>query len=1197
MISEPWQIHLFGGLRARQGERVVARFRTQKTGALLAFLAFHLGRSHPREVLIELLWPDTAPESGRHNLSLALSSLRSQFEPPGVPSGTVIVADRLSVELNPAAVATDVGAFEQALRRAAQERDENRRADLLAQAADRYAGTLLPGYYEDWIAVEQERLALRFQEAVHQLIVLRERGGAGGASDEDTQSLVAYARRALEADPLREEAHQDLIRLLLGAGQGPAALRQWREMERVLDEEMAEEPGGASRQLLREIEAQLSARPTPAQSRAASPVPRPVASPTEDPLPSGTVTFLLTDIEGSTARWEHVGEAFRQALERHHALLRDAFRRHGGREVKETGDGFLVAFPAASDALACAAAAQRALGDEPWPEWLGGGLSVRAAVHSGDVRRDASGEDYHGPALHRASRILAAAHGGQVLVSEATAALVRRDLEAGVRLTDLGLYRLRGVESPERLFQLDYPGAARTEYPPLAAERAHTGSLPLQFTRFFGREKEIARVGEILRDGQTRLLTLTGPGGTGKTRLAVEAAAHLLDSFEGAVWFAPLADLDDPNRLADALLDALSLPRSAEADPAEQVVAALSAQASLLVLDNFEQLVEGGGAEAVQNLLARVPTLTCLVTSRQLLGLPGEREFVVAPLPTPGGANGGPERLGAYESVRLFVDRAQAVKPDFQVTNGNAPALAELCDRLEGIPLAIELAAARAQVLTPAQMLEQLANRFEFLVSRRRGVVERQRTLRAAVDWSFRLLAPELQRFFAALSVFRGGWTAEAAEAVTGEPLALDHLAQLRECSLVLTEDTGPQMRFRLLESLREYAGGRLASEERARAERRHADFFLALAEEGAPKLTGPEQQTWLQRLHADHDNLRAALANTRDEEALLRWAGALWRFWSIRGHVTEGRRALIDILTRVPDSHPALGRATLRAAALDGAGALAHDQGDYPAAAALHDAGTALWRDLGDERGLATSLNNRGNVALDQGDFDEAARCYDEALALYRAAGDVVGAAKVSTNLGALAFDQGDWDRAAALLEESVVIKREMGNVYGLAISLDLLGSVEKGRGHLDRAAGRYEEALALRRALDHKQGIGMSLANLGSVRALQGDASAADATLQESLTLFEELADQRGIAECLLVVAQVAAAQGRHEQAALLLGAAAALRETLGMSLTAAEQIAEEGCREAVRVQLGVNRFDQAVAQGREMTREQAILLARDA
>jgi predicted ATPase len=360
-------------------------------------------------------------------------------------------------------------------------------------------------------------------------------------------------------------------------------------------------------------------------------------------------------------------------------------------------------------------------------------------------------------------------------------------------------------------------------------------------------------------------VTLTGPGGTGKTRLALQVAERLTQPFAGAVWFAGLADIADPNLIADAILTGLRVPRSPQREPLDQAVEALTKQPSLLVLDNFEHLVEGGTA-TVQALLSGVPNLTVLVTSRQLLGLSGEREFALKPLPTPGGADT-PERLSAFDSVRLFIDRAQASRPDFQITNANAPAVAELCDRLEGIPLALELAAARAQVLTPTQMLAQLAHRFDFLSSRKRDVTDRQRTLKGAIDWSYRLLAPELQRFFARLSVFRGGWTVEAAEAVCEEPLALDYLAQLRECSLLLTEEEGGQeICFRLMDSLRDYARERLEEQDNAQGGtwQRHAEHFLGHAREHLPRFRTPEEGASLRALHMHSGNLHEAMAWAR---------------------------------------------------------------------------------------------------------------------------------------------------------------------------------------------------------------------------------------------------------------------------------------------------------------------------------------------
>jgi predicted ATPase/DNA-binding SARP family transcriptional activator len=1209
-MNGPWRITLFGGLCIQQDERVITRFKSQKVGALLAYLAYHLRQIHSREVLIDLFWPDSALEAGRNSLSVALSTLRHQLEPPGTPANAVIRADRFSVGLNPAAVMTDVAEFEKAAHMAAKAASATERMQLLVQAVALYPGRLLPGYYEEWIGAEQERLAGLFFDSVDKLIVHLEETG-------DLSSALQYARHAASLDPLREESYQSLLRLLAAAGQPGAALRQYKEMERLLEAELGVEPSAPLRALARQIEKQSGGEygskivSTSAGTTRAMAFPHSPAETSASVQPV-TLTFLMTDIEIAPRLWEHARETFPTALERHHALLRREFARCGGQEIKEAGNSFLVAFQSAGKALACAIASQQALAAQSWPEETGP-LKVRMALHTGDV--EYGDGEYHGLVLHWASRMLTAAHGGQILCSEATAGLLRRDLSENVRLVDLGVYRLRDVPTPERLFQVEYPDMAAQAFPPIHAEAGYAANLPLQFTRFFGREQEITKLVELLTPGPPatvlpcHLVTLTGPGGTGKTRLAIAVAERLIAPYQGAVWFAPLADLSDPGRIADAVLNALRLPRSPDQEPLDQVVEALAEQPSLLVLDCFEHLVKGG-VEMVQTLLERVPSLKCLVTSRQLLGLSIEQEFPVLPLPTPGattqsphegGAQGGwtPERLTMFDSVALFVDRAQAVMPYFQVTNSNAPAVAELCHRLEGIPLAIELAAARALVMTPAQMLSQLEQRFAFLVSRRRDMSERHRTLRATVEWSYRLLPPELQRFFARLSVFRDGWVVEAAEAVCEEPLALDYLAQLRECSLVLTEENGLAIRFRLLEMLREYGQEQLTPEDRESARRRHAEYYLAAAEQAEPQLVGAEQARWLESLEAEHDNLRAGLewclAEENRLETGLRLTGALWRFWSIRGYAREGRRLMETLLERVPAAHPTLGSSPVRARSLDGAGALAHDMGDYAAAAAFLEQSLALWRENGGRHQVANALNLLANVVLDRGDDAAAAPLYEEALALYRETGDRRGTAMVLGNLGALALDRGETARAAELLGESLRLKRPLGNKYGLAMSLEHLANVEQRLGDYARAAGLHAEALALRRELGHKQGIAMSLNNLGHVLLAQGQIETAVGHLHDSLALFDELADRDGLAECLANMAGVIGAAVGHEPSARLAGAVAALRAMHGLQLTTAEITVEETLQAPVKEGLGKAAYAKAWKQGEAMSLEEAVAFAR--
>jgi predicted ATPase/DNA-binding SARP family transcriptional activator len=1125
-------------------------------------------------VLIDLLWAEDDLDAARLKLRLALTSLRRQLEPPGVPTGSVLAADRFAVRLAPSAVTTDVAEFETALQDAARAGSALEQTLRIVQAVELYHGELLPGHYEDWILVERERLAEAYLQALRRSILHLEHS-------RDLQRAMDYARRAVSADPLREESHRELMRLLAVSGQTSAALQQYRELERLLAAELGETPSAATRQLALLLETQVqtsdSATPTldaPAQAAGrAGTSGQPIAVDAPIPLPVGTVTFLLTDIEGSTALWERFGELFKTALTDHHTLLRREIRRHRGYEVLEGGDSFVVAFSRAADALTCAVAGQRALTAHAWPAEMGH-LDVRMALHTGDVELEA--ESYHGLVLHHASRMLVAAHGGQILCSEITAGLLQRGAlergDPGVRLTDLGVYRLRDVATPERLFQVEHPDLPRREFPRLNAEIGYTSNLPVQFTRFFGREKEIAHLLEMVRTEQMRIVTLTGPGGSGKTRLALQVAERLVEERQGAVWFVPLADVSAPELLPEAIRDALRLPSSPQMEAFEQVVQFLSRQPSLLVLDNFDYLVEEG-APLVRALLERVGTLQCLVTSRRRLDLEGERWLVVPPLAMPNGAES-PERLSLYASVELFVDRAQAVQPDFQVTNASAAAVAELCQRLEGIPLAIELAAGRANILSPTQMLAHLEHRLDFLSTRRRDATARHRTLRAAIDWSYELLAPEVQCFFARLSVFRGGWTLEAAEAVcvAGEPVlagpALDYLEQLRDCSLIIVAGSGEQVRFRMLETLREYGWEKLqeTAESTAVCER-HGEFFLRLSERPSGTVRfSPEWFAYLDRLEEEHDNLRAALQSSlpsapeRGIELIVRLSG----LWQDRGYWTEARRWLAlglqradpdtplslrdqllattcDLAQRQGDASAAKAAALQRLELIRSAGDrrrlfwvlwaaanLALDQNEIAQAQAFVDESRALCEELGDRHRSAETLRLACRVAEKQGDLATAQALIEQCLTLRRELGDRSGMSGVCMKAGLLALAQDEGERARAYLEEGLALAREFGNQIQIADGVQLLARVERGERAYEKARALLEESLALFREIQHQGGIASRLRDLGEVALEQGDFAAADVYLREALARFEVLGYRSNISTVATLLDRLAAEQG---------------------------------------------------------------------
>jgi predicted ATPase/DNA-binding SARP family transcriptional activator len=1089
------EISLFGSLIVcLNSGRTINRFQTRKTAAVLAYLAFYRHCSHPRDALVELHWPGVDPACGRHRLCVALSSLRRQLEPPGTPPGSVLISNRAFVQLNPAAIRTDVAAFEEALASAARSNCDRERAKRLAEAVALCRGALLPGCYETWVLPERERLAEALLRAYSQLIELAERTG-------DPASAMRWARQAVAVDPLREEGHRQLIRLLTGAGEREAALRQYRELERLLATELALEPEEKTRALIASLADASSPRPCR--------TPR-IWQPLETPRPS---------------------------------------------------------------------------------------------------------------------------------------------------------------------------------LPPR--------ELPAPLSRFFGREAELARLATLLGPSGDRLVTIMGAGGSGKTRLALEAARRHAETWQGAIWFVRLADLTEPGRLPEAIRDGMSLPPSPSVGPLEQVVSVLRQGPALLLLDNIEHLLpEASGL--IRTLLQEVATLTCLTTSRRRLDVAGERTLLLSPLPTPEALSGRTEpeqllTLARCPSVQLYLDRAQAVRPDFELTPANAATVASLCRRLEGIPLALELAAARAGVLTPRQILEQLERPLSFLVRRGPAAEARHRSLSATLAWSYELLSPEVQRFFARLSVFRSGWRLESAETVCQEPRALDYLEDLQNSSLVLAEHEADTHRFRMLKSVWEYAEAQVPAEERAILARRHAAHYLALAEAAEPALTGRQAKHWLQRLEQEHDDLRAALAwmvEREDASMGLRLAGALVHFWDMRRHLAEGRTWLAAVLAL-----PGATRfADLRAKALYGAGLLARRQaedeeakaywaeslairqqlgdrqgtaevleaqaelaGDWeaPATWALLEECLGIYRGLGDQRGIASALSKMGWVTAARGDQTSGHAFYQRALAIYRELGDDSGQAETLSGLGQLAYWQGDLSSARAHLEESLAIQRELENQWGCsdtafhlgwvafaqgdhegtmslwketqATDLERMGKagcvtlalsrLAAARGDTESARVLYAELVSageellrarayedlLTRAPEdllarvplpgHRLILAYTLLALGDAARQEGGYEKAEGLYKRSLVLQRHMADRDGMAACLERVAGVRRVLGQPDLAARLFAAAAALRGGSGTPVALLDVDQNEQQIAAVRAALGGEALSVAWAAGRALPLEQAI------
>jgi predicted ATPase len=715
----------------------------------------------------------------------------------------------------------------------------------------------------------------------------------------------------------------------------------------------------------------------------------------------------------------------------------------------------------------------------------------------------------------------------------------------------LGEHYLKGLRQPEHIYQLVSTGLP-ADFPPLKTPESLQTNLPTALTSFVGREQEMAEVKRLLTS--TRLLTITGAGGVGKTRLALQVAADLLDSFADGVWLIELAPLSDSTLATQLAANALGI-REEEGRPLIQtLVDSLRTKSLLLILDNCEHLVQGM-AQLAQTLLSGAPDLRILATSREPLGVAGEMAWGLPPLSSPDLYDTAAlSNLTQYEAVKLFIDRAVAAKPDFAVTNQNAPAVAQICARLDGIPLAIELAASRIRVLSAEEIAARLDDRFRLLVGGSRTALPRQQTLRALIDWSYDLLTESERVLLRRLSIFAGGWTLQAAEEVCSDGSiqayeVLDLLAHLIDKSLVVAEPQDGRERYRFLEMLRQYAQDRLAeSIEVDEFGHRHAQHFLQMAEESYGELWGSKQGYWLARLETEHDNLRAALEwMTRDvgrEEMLLRMAGSLWRFWEIHGYISEGRAWLVHALA-ANSNVPAYWRAN----GLRGAGTLARQQGDYDQAKTMHEESLALFREMGLKIGIARELDALGEIAQYQGNYAPAIELHTESLALRYEIDDREGIAVSLGQLGNIARGRGQYQHARELLEQSLEMNRATGNKLYTALSLNNLGLVESRVCEYERAISLFEEAVSLYRELDDKPGISNTLHNLGNVAKDQGRMQRATTLYQECLALKQALGDKRGIARVMADLAEVALCQGNYARAAELTGQSLTLFRELGV------------------------------------------------
>ncbi|HSI65475.1 MAG TPA: adenylate/guanylate cyclase domain-containing protein [Candidatus Saccharimonadia bacterium] len=874
--------------------------------------------------------------------------------------------------------------------------------------------------------------------------------------------------------------------------------------------------------------------------------------------PTGTITFLFSDIEGSTKKWEKQPDAMRVALARHDHMLREVFESCSGYVFKTIGDAFCVAFDTAQDALAGALESQRAIRAADWGAI--GELRVRMALHTG-AAEDRDG-DYFGQSLNRVARILSTAHGGQVLVSLPTQELVRDHLPLGVQLRHMGEHRLKDLARAEHLYQLvasDLP----SEFAGLRSLESVANNLPVQLTTFIGREREMAEVKRLL--GSTRLLTLTGMGGTGKTRLSLQAAADVLDTYPDGVWLVEFATIDDGALVPETVAAALNLRQEADRPLTGTLTHFLRDRNLLLILDNCEHVV-AACARLAETLLRACPKLHILASSREPMSIAGETAWPVPPLTLPDhwreitASEDAIERLGEYEAVRLFTERASLARPAFQLTNDNVHLVAQICWRLDGIPLAIELAAARIRVLTLQQIVERLDDRFHLLTTGSRNAVPRQQTLRSLIDWSHDLLSDPERRLFRRLSVFARGRTLEAIEGVcSGEGLEafdiVDLLQQLVDKSLVYAEkSTGHGSRHFILESIWDCANEKLIAAGESEIFRiRHLDYFLQFAEDAAPKIRGPQQREWLEIVEQEEFNLRYALEAAAELPGQvskgLRLLAATQRFVEVRGLFKEAQEAFVTLLNK-PEAAP---RDGIRAQALAAAGRLAWVADDMPACARYQEEALAIFRELGDASGSSRALADLAFLAFENADLTSARTQLDEASALAASLNDVPLQAHLQHVRSALAAADKDFDRAYKLDTESHAHYIKVGDTWQAIIAA---------------------------------WGVGINAAVLGHF-------DVAHAHLGECLQVGLDLGNRWGASYPLEAFAVLAVAERQYDRAARLYGAAEAQRTRSGLVPQAADHPAIRAIMSAASDFTGPD-IEAARRDGRMLSLEAATTLA---
>jgi predicted ATPase/class 3 adenylate cyclase len=906
-------------------------------------------------------------------------------------------------------------------------------------------------------------------------------------------------------------------------------------------------------------------------------------------LPSGIVAFLFTDIEGSTQRWEQHHDAMDAAVKRHDSIVRSAIEAHAGYIFKTVGDAFCCAFATSSDAVEAAIDIELGLAHEDFAAV--DGLRVRAGLHVGEAsERDG---DYFGPAVNRVARLMSVGHGGQVLLSGRMADLSGANVPPGASLVDLGMRRLKDLTEPEHVWQLSIEGLPQ-QFPPLTSLDERPNNLPAQLTRLIGRDAEAEEVEALV--AKHRIVTLTGSGGIGKTRLALQVAADLLDRYPDGVWFADLAPITDPELVASVVAQSLGMTQGQASRVDEALAEWLKRKRLILVLDNCEHLVETT-ARLADSIVRRSPDVRILATSRQTLGIDGEIVHSLSSLAVPPNpSNTQTSDVQQFGAIALFIERASAADTRFAVTDSAMPIIAEICRRLDGIPLAIELAAARVKILTIPNLAKRLDDRFKILTGGSRTALPRQKTLTALIDWSYDLLSPQEQSMLIRVSIFAGGFGLDAATAVcAGDGIdeidVLDMLSSLTDKSLIVADTALDQERFRLLESTRAYAMERLAvGDERERLARRHAEFFRENAKAADTRYFNSPTAAWVAREEIEIDNYRAALdwalTNGKDVPLAATVAGNLLHLWNVAGLLVEGRYWITRAQSGLDEATHRVEAARLWLALASSAHA--KPKRDYALRA------LALYESLSDPRGYSWALFYLAFALFQMGRPEEVQPVYEKTLAAMLERGDRRGIAACFNMRGLVRLPGTDLDASRESIIKAIEIQKSLDDESGLALMLGNLAEVEFLAGDVERALARVREALAISIRCKGELVLAIDHTNLAAYSIADGDLEAARVAAREGLKWAMQSQHTLGIAIVLQHFALIGALQNDVDGAARLLGYVDARFHVLSYEREYTERWCLEKLMVALRERISDHAVERLAAEGASWTEDRAVQYA---